>query len=259
MLQEAIEYVVNEARKSKDARVIEVRHEPDGVYYLQKPDGTVERIMAEASHRRHTAMDLSAVVEFFQENKSQAARIWYSRDRVVCVLDDDTRRESVTLNLELSPQIKRLQQLEGTSGGSMDQRAIVLMLRTTFRRCLGRTDNLLGLLRSIRFSGVSTGEGVVEHGKSSIGKTLQQELKAASELPEYVTLDVPVFTHPSLAIKFFPIECALEPDAAECKFKLLPLPGEIERAVADGETMIAQLIGIAVGDEGMERVHYGKP
>jgi hypothetical protein len=252
MLKEAIEYVVGEARDSQAAKVFTAPQEPEGVYYLQKPDGTVEKVTADAPLIRHTAADLSAVVEF----AADGSEIWYSREKVVCVIDRDSRRESVTLTLELSPQLKELQKLEANPR-NLDQRQIVYLLRTTFRRCLGRAGNLLDVLRSIRFNSQAAGEGVVQHGKASIGKTLKQEITGTDNLPEYFVLEVPVFTNASLA-QVFPVECALEPDAATQSFKIIPLPNEIEGAVAGGERMIAQLLSAALGDEAMQHVHYGK-
>ena len=85
-----------------------------------------------------------------------------------------------------------------------------------------------------------------------------QQITGTDALPEYVILEVPVFTNPALA-QLFPVECALEPDAGTQTFKLIPLPNEIERAIGDGERMIAQMLAASMGEAGMANVHYGKP
>lgn len=255
MFQEAIQYVVDEARKSAEVKIIQPLAEPENVYYLQAPGGALNKVTAAPPLRRHVALDLTAVAEF-AESHSGTAEVWFSREKVVCVLDRSDARESVTLALEFSPQLRELQRLE-QNPRAMDQRSAVYLLRTTFRRCLGRAGDLLNVLRAVRFNAQSAGEGVVQHGKSSIGKTLAQEITGAGNLPEYVVLEVPVFTNASLAAPF-PVECALEPDAATQTFKIVPLPNEIERAVSDGERLIAQTLAASLG--GVEvPAHYGKP
>jgi hypothetical protein len=253
MLHEALKYVIDEARKSAEARVIKPPDEPAGIYYVQHPDGTIKLMKAAPPLAHHVALDLSAVADFAVANEQ--SQVWYSREKVVCVLDDADRRETVTLTLEFSPQLRELQKLE-RSPTPMDQRAIVYLLRTTFKRCLGRAGNLLETLRAVRFNSNAAGEGVVAHGKSSVGKRLEQEITGVNALPEYVTLEVPVFTNATLA-KLFAVECALEPDAANGNFKLVPLPNEIERAVTESEFAIAQGLGALLGKD-FGRMHYGK-
>jgi hypothetical protein len=119
MLKEAIQYVVDEARDSAGAKVIPAALEPEGVYYLQTPDGKVAKVTAEPPPIRHAALDLSAVVEFAETN--DASEVWYSREKVVCVLDRERRRETVTLALEYSPQLCELKKIEANPR-TMDQR-----------------------------------------------------------------------------------------------------------------------------------------
>jgi hypothetical protein len=68
----------------------------------------------------------------------------------------------------------------------------------------------------------------VQRGKSSIGKTIQQQIEGLGEIPEYVTLTVPFWANRVLV--YVDVECSLDPDEATQTFKLVPLPGKVERA-----------------------------
>lgn len=257
MLQELFEAIGHQAVK---AAGLEITRIPgcDHRLLLKQPDGTMGDLEVPPTPRHHRALDLSAITEFalWSSEQSRRATIWYCRHGVLCVLDDSTRRDTVRLDLTFSPQLLCLQGLEQYRK-PMDQRATILLLRTTFAKCLGRAGDLIEIIRGVKFTNNQAGAAVVGHGKSSVGRSIEQEITGTKALPEYVTLEVPVFTAAWLQVKF-PVELALEPDPATQTFTLIPLPGEIENAIAAAEALIS--MRLHDGLDGAEvPVYYGVP
>ena len=76
------------------------------------------------------------------------------------------------LPLAFSPQLLRLMKWEADgTGGAMQQKTAVLTLRTLFDGCV--PENLLPVLRRIRFGSTSEGAGTVEHGRRSTGSSIE--------------------------------------------------------------------------------------
>lgn len=218
-------------------------------------DGKVEILPSVPQWRNHKAFDLDTIAAFARERPDTAA-IWYSRSAVVCLLVDEDRRHRVTMSLHSSPQMVTLAKME--ANGLFKQRDLILLLRTTFKSCLGPAGNIIEVLRKISFQHNKEGGSEVLRGKSSVGASLRSELTGTGALPEYVTLDVPVFDAGSLALITAKVECVLDPEEQTESFRLQPLPGQIEKAITAGEESLR--VSIEQLLEGADvSVFYGEP
>jgi hypothetical protein len=235
--------------------------EPAGFYYLPEPDGSLALTFAQPAHQTARALSLASLADAVADCNAQAVApaVWYSAGGVVAVLDAKTQLRRVTLELSPSPQAQSLRELE-KNRTALSQRDIVLKLRTTFADSMGPCPNLLPTLRNVRFGGTTDGESVIEHGKASLGKKLAAQIEGTGSLPEYVTLDVPLFAQP-LGYRG-PVRCALEPNPTEQTFQLLPLPRQIELATLAAEESLGQdlrdLLGKALAGV-IVPVYYGRP
>jgi hypothetical protein len=109
----------------------------------------------------------------------------------------------------------------------------------------------------VKFDNGQVVESTVTHGKTSMGQKIRSEVTAIDRIPEYVVFSVPVFEG-AFGDICYPVECALEPVADAAGFKLIPLPGQIERAVQAAESEIG--IRLREGLEGSSvQVYYGSP
>lgn len=237
MLREFLQEVTKLANAAESVQIVEKFG--NGKTRYRKPDGTLFEMDSPAEPRKHNALDLSAVCDFANSNKDSV--VWYSRSGVVCLIDDATRRDRVTLNLTYSPQMKLLQSLEANSK-QFTQAELVLTLRTTFADCLADevSASLLPAVRAVTFTKNAEGESVIDHGKASVGKRLTEKATGAVAIPEYVTIRVPVF---ATAFSFaMPIRCAVDVDASAERFKLIPLPLQIENAIKAAEDSIFEAV-----------------
>lgn len=235
--------------------VFPVGGEPSHVYYFRLPDGRYEKRTADPQPRKHVAADLDTLAEIAGEHES-TAEIWYSRAGVTLFLDKDERRNVVTMPLDLSPQIRRLAELEQHKP-AFSQAEIIRELRITFAGCLGPAGNLVEILRRVKFNATQDSDQTIQHGKSSLGKQITAQVTGAGIIPEDFVMDVPVFTSPRLAHIRQAVHVALEPDAATCRFQLIPFPGRVEAAVSMGEAAVGADIKTELGALRVP-VYFGK-
>lgn len=235
--------------------------------FVRQSDGTFAILQAEPGKRDHQAQDLFTVVAFALREPLKSA-IWYSASEVVALLDDADRRDTVTMHLAFSPQWLWLAS-QDANAKQLDQRTLIYTLRTLLRDNLALAGDLVAVLRQINFAVGQAGESNVQRGKSSVGKTVKAEIQGVGELPEYVTLQVPVWTGPLAKIRVR-VDLVLEPDEQTQTFKFAPLPGQMDKALVEAlETLEAEIQSLcaAVGsdmgvDEAaaqMVRVYRGEP
>lgn len=266
-LQPAMQMLVELGQKVQEFRYGKPCAEPGHIYYVANGEDGWERVEAEPQPRKHTTTSLETLVAIAKEQMAsyqepqdpeEPARgpvvFWVSRNGVVCLLDDQTRRDRVDFSLHLSKQMELLGQLEGRQNW-MSQTDFVRLLRISLAGTLVSPE-LLTAVRRVKFRQAVSGERVVEHGKSSLGRSIESELTGSGILPEEVRLCVRIWDElPEMST----INCALEIDSATEKFFLVPLPGELELAIQRGEASVyARLEGYLETMENPPRLYLGK-
>ena len=251
MIAEALEYLIKCGQASQ-AHVIDGVPGPKHTARIETRDGNIVMVNAEPDPRDHKARDLSAIIAFAEAEQTKNSAVWYSRDAVVCLINDDDRRDRVTLRLDLSPQILQLMAFEKNTI-SLKQSQLVILLRTTFAGCLSTAGEIITIVRNLKFKATIDGQSNLQHGSSSVGRALQQEITGAKAIPEEITLDVPIFAN---AFNFTGrIRVAIDIDIATETFRLIPLPLEIERAIAGAENKIGEALNGSLDVEAL----YGTP
>lgn len=241
MIKEGVEAIVGLA-KTAGAAILETKHEPPGVYYVRDGDGTMKKVKADTGLRQHAAHDMETVVQI-ADRFGDKASVWYSFDGVRVLVDDATRNESAFLALKPSKQLETLAKFDndGWKNAAMNQAEFILLLRTVFAKS-GPSAGLLPVIRNLKFRSQMETAGVVQHGKSSVGKAIDQQVSGATELPETIIFDIPVFESGFLFMA--QIEVALEINLAAERFHLIPLPGSI----AITKQMACDAIGAFLSD-----------
>ncbi len=249
---DALQTLLDAARAGVTVNRIKDVPEPEGRYALQTPKG-VEFFTAQSPHRRHTALDLSAVVAFAERFAESA--VWYSRAGVVCVTKDmaDYPYDRVTLPLAPSAPMAVLQSWEGKVTELQQERAVRLM-RTTFADCLANAGDLAKILGSVKLTVNKEQEGQIRQGKSSLGSKLTAEIDGYDTLPDFVTFSVPVFAAGILSTQ--PVKCALETFPASGAFAFVPIPGQIEAAFVVAEAWIVTQLREMLGESKVP-IYYG--
>ncbi len=262
MLKEAIDKIVSLTTEGVKPSVFRPDPEPGHVYYLATADGRVERREAEPSPRKHVVHDLVSLAalagDFAPDPESgelSQLACWYSRGGFTLLLDDQTRRDRVTLPLTPSPQMTIL---EGWARQVtwLEQAKLVQTLRIYFGRYLD-SQTPVETFRRLKFRQTQAGEKAVEHGRSSIGRSLEAELTGAGSLPAELTLYLPAFAGP-LAEVFTTVRLLVEIDAQAERIALVPDGGSLDGNWARVEEELAKRLREAL--EGIEcGVYRGVP
>lgn len=260
MLKELFEALSQQAVRAAGPLLTEV--DRTNAYAVRKEDGTVDIVRGEPDPRSHKAQDLKTIVAFAErfagDDTLVQSAIWYSRERVVCLMDDNERSDGVTLDMIKSKQIIQLMDLEAKKP-LLDQRAFIFMLRTVLTpSAFPHNPKLIDVLRVVNFEQGQKSEGNIQRGKTSIGKSATAAATFLDDVPEQVTVSVPLFEN-SFMVKAYDVLCALEIYEAEMRFQLFPLPGEIEDAFAQAEADISKSIRDLLGDKDAIPLYYGAP
>jgi hypothetical protein len=234
VLREAFEYLFDKGNDAADM-IVTVAPEPAHVYYIRRPDGSLEQRVAAPPLRQHTAYSLTTVAAIAAV---EAGEVWYGLAGVVLRHGTDLR-DKTTLPVLLSDALRQLVAWrEGKA--ALPQADLIRILRTTFFDSLSLAPTLIDVLRKIRFNSGTVVNAEVGHGKASIGKELMGEVTGTGAIPEYVRFNLPVFANACFRPIRANVECALEPDASRGEFRVIPLPGEIEDAIDAGTTAVGE-------------------
>lgn len=155
--------------------------------------------------------------------------LWIADRRVVLVIDDADRRETVTLQLVHSAVFLKLLELRNIP--KLEQAALIRLLRAEFRNAAD-VSNLLASVRKIKFRSHSEGYSDIQHGNESLGQSVENEVSGAGEIDQIVTVSTNLYNNPGETDQRYTIGLDLEVNAKDRNFTLRPMPDEIELATA---------------------------
>lgn len=229
MLQEALEFVYSKADEVAEAEA----HRARALDWLSTPrelafehNGEIKKQAIPASLRGHTVRTVADLIQAGNRWKKNGV-IWLSSQLAILSIDDEDRRDTVTLPLSKSVVFQKLESLE--KGGTLDQAGIIALLRREFRHSPEAT-TLLTAVRKIKFSLSTAGYSDVQHGNESLGRTIENEITGAENIAELITVPGSVYTNPGEDVCKFMVGLTLDLDAKNQKFLIRPLPDELEVA-----------------------------
>lgn len=220
-LQYLASIIEKSIKKDFDANSAEAPH----VYFRRDVNGVLERCVAEPHPRRHVASTLDGLISAAKNLKGERSRIYVGDGKIVFVVDDENRRDRVTLPLRQSAVFKALQ------GGikRIIQKELIWLCRTTLHQALKTYhSDLLVQVRSIKSRGTRGLDSTVGQGTSTLGiDRTETMLGADREFPETLRLEVPFYETPGCT-QTFDVWCELDVDAENGVFSIVPRPGELE-------------------------------
>lgn len=214
--------------------------------------GKVVTLEKDPHPRAHTAHDLDTVVQWAKQagEAGTSPVVWYSRQAVSLILDDATRRDFITLPLSYSQPMLKLQEMH--AGIVIGQAELIWLLRTTFRHSLRLCPTLIELFRGLRWESATDSQ---QRGVS-LGKSIEARVMGKDALPESFVLECPCFAQ-ELAIPDVQVEVAVDIDHGTQKFRLLPIPGMVERMIQHAEQAVGDELRRSLEDAAT--VSFGKP
>lgn len=219
MLRDALEFLFRAGAESSAAKLTEL---PDGTSLLTKPGGETERVTAQLPARDHLFFELAsfiAAVEFYAVKSGDQPVVWVHSTAVVAVLDDDDqRRHSLKMALTYSDQYAAIR---NNSGDSFTQSALIKWLKANFALDI----KLLAALRKVDFTRTGSGNSSREHGRETLGRSVEAAVQGTEEIPESFTVNIPAYSNSGLRAKF-PMELRINIDVENHEFELFAGPNE---------------------------------
>lgn len=199
--------------------------------------------------REHTVECLDTFIDAVKHYGTKAS-VWHDDGAIVCLIEDEDRRDTVRLPLAYSDQWA---ELTAIAGKPLAQKQLVLFLKQKMRGAID--DTLLAAVRRIEFKRRSDGSGNIQHGKESLGKSIEAEVQGIDAIPEMAVANVAVYSTPGCEIKSG-VGLSLDIDVEAQQFSLTPFADEIPTAINVVQAAIHDLLVESLGDT---PVFHGTP
>lgn len=250
MLQEAIQLIQDTAVDAKDAAIVAIPGVDNAVLISQGGKSTERTIPP--PRRKHESNDIESFVEVIR-NCGDKPSVWHNHTQVVALLNDAERRDTVTLNLVESKLFKSLQFKDGQR--SFSQRELINFLRISLAGCV--PPDLVSTLRTLNFRSAAKTDSTVEHAKDSLGRSVEQAVTGASDLPEEFLATIPVYAN-VLPDHRAGILVAVDVDFENQKFVLSVVGDGIMDAITEAQGVLSTKL-TDLFDDVDQSVYYGKP
>jgi hypothetical protein len=181
------------------------------------------------------------------------ASVWHKDDNVTAILNDapkSFRDDRATWPLRKS---KKFAVLVSEAAKPKSHKLFIAFLVTNLRDEFEKgAPGLLGKLRNLKMMTATAQEGNIQHGRESMGKSLEAEVIGAADLPETVIIPVARWADLDHVAE---VECLLELDPVQGTLALTPLADQLERA----ENLAQAWLHGRLTDELSCPVYYGTP
>lgn len=240
-LKETIELIQKTAIAAAGPKLVEEAADGRSATYVQ--EGQTFTIARRAANREHTVASLDDLIRFAKTRDITTPTVWYCHNCVVLLCDDSDRRDRVTLPLPWSKQFSSLLDMEAGEH-CFEQRRFVRLLY----RDLGVDAATVAKFRRLDFKVIQAAEGEFQHGSERLGKSVNAEIKGTAEIPEAITICVPVYDVTGERATRC-IMCGVDLDAQRAQILFSPLPGEMSRAVEESQESIRQRLTAELSED----------
>ncbi len=253
MLKEAIQSITNLVEECDKATLIEEAVDGRSATYSQRGKRfEIERSATVRDHNVHTLDDLIRIAGAISppaeklEGGVGGTVFWHGPAAVVLIVDDADRRDRVAFGLDFSKAFCILRE----AVGHPFQQAEFLR----FLRALDVDSATVAVFRRLDFTVIQAAEGDIQHGKERLGKTINAEVKGTTDLPEEMTVAIPVYSNKGERAAVS-ILCTIDLDPQRALIHFEPKGDELAEAIDSAQDSISTRLVDAFGDD---RVFYGK-
>lgn len=173
--------------------------------------------------------------------------VYVSPREVVALLDRDDRRERITVRLEETKRWQLIAALQ--TPRAMQPKEAVKLLRLELHG--GNVEHMIQALSRIDFVRTSSGRTNVEHGRETLGRSVEAAVQQANDVPKDFQLAVPVWSTSGFSRFSVNVQFGVYLDLEGQAVELRVLADEVERArnqalAAVVDELRAQLDGVQV-------------
>jgi len=194
---------------------------------LLAANGAVQSYDLPAPDRAHKLVGLDDLIAAINDKAiCPAPEVYHYGACVDVLLDREERDQRVSMALRLSERFSILMQMRTAVG--LEPKAAIRFLRQS----LGDSApvHVITALRQIDFTRTSAGKSHVEHGKESLGRSVEAAVQQADKVPEDFVVRVPVYTNPGAGAFLVEVRVMLYLDLEGQQVVLQTMPDELEKA-----------------------------
>jgi len=255
--KEALQLLQETATAAEEAEILELPENPRLRHV--RIGTTICEIPTPPLPRREVVRSLDDLIAYAVRAAENIATpvVWHDGQGVVLCLDDSERHDYVRFPLTFSPQIDQLAELESLWSGQdgwMNQQKFVLLLRCQ----LGVDPSLINPFRRLDWQQGNTTTGDVQHGRDRMGNELTARVNGLSELPEEMTLMVPVYQELGER-QPREVACNIILDSLDKRLALVPKPGELDKVCQQAQVDIGSRLTRGLSGENEMPIYYGSP
>ncbi|MEO1526713.1 MAG: hypothetical protein AAFX06_14860 [Planctomycetota bacterium] len=223
MIKDALEYIFKTASRHAN-RKPEVES-PRGRFRYITIDGKREIEELRPVGLEHSSHSLSSINDLIEQFGGDKPTVYVAPDGVRVLLDNNDREEWIAMQFEKSPQALALAKLADGVG----QKELIKTLRTDLAGCYP-TELFLPIVRNLTFNAGSTAQATREHGRDSLGSTVDRTVAAnAGDIPEVLRFQFPLYTVPHDVVTDITLECAIDIDMDSGRISVIPTGDTLAR------------------------------
>lgn len=252
MLAEFLQKVVDLGKRGDGATLLEHKSRPDKLWLVQ--GGTTTELDLPPPPRAPSLQGIPDVIEALGDDSLALAPEVYLDERgLVAFLNRDDRRQRLSMPFVKSERFKALERLATATSFSTTQ--AVKFLRFDLNGT--GVEPVIAALKRVDFTRRSDGARIVEHGRESLGRTVEASVQQADAIPEAFRVQTPVFVNPGLRGAIADVRCGVYLDVDAEKVELRVLADELRAAVDGVLEQVAKALREALGPNVL--VLHGSP
>ncbi|GJM43460.1 MAG: hypothetical protein DHS20C21_03020 [Gemmatimonadota bacterium] len=169
--------------------------------------------------------DVLALVE--NEDLAPNPEVYFSESSIWVVLNSEDMRECAILDLRESRRFQTIRALE-SEPRSFTPKEAVKFIRYELHGV--NADSIVAALGRVDFTRRSEGRNHVEHGKESLGRSVEAQVQQADKVPDTFEVTVPVFTNSGVRHTAI-VRCGLYLDLEAERVEIRVLTDEVQFAL----------------------------
>lgn len=197
-----------------------------GVVFVQHGD-RLERLDAPPPERCARLIGMDDLVAALKDSAiAPNPEVYVGPHAVIALLDREDRRQRIAVELTDSQRWRTVVELQKPT--TMQPKAAVKMLRFDLHG--GNVAHIIQQLSRIDFVRTSTGKSHVEHGRESLGRSVEAAVQQADKVDDQFLLAVPVWSTPGFSRFTVQVQFGIYLDLEAQAVELRVLADEVERA-----------------------------
>ena len=253
MLAEFLEKIAGYVRAGSAIECVTSKDIPELVFVRQGAVHSEHEVPP--ARRAHSVHGYADILSVCSDQMAVSPEIFHDHTGIVVHLERGDRRDLVRMPLEQSHRFKVLRDLQ--TKDPMTQQEAIRLLRFGLHGT--GVDSVIAALRRMDTTRKSDGRSLVEHGRESLGRSVEAAVQNADQIPEAFQVHTPVFINPGLAeLTMVTIWCGVLLDLASTpvRIEIKPLADEVSNAFIRAQ----EAIGAALArDLPSKPIFHGKP